>query len=286
MQIKTSRMLLLLSALAMPLLVSCDSGGGANNESLSGEDGEVTVKLKRSKIEKAVGSPKDVNPAVDSAFVRAWKSDVYNQAKYVAVPEPGNATEVSLQVPAAAGYRAGVLAVESDSAEFDSELPYAVGTTESTFEVTAGGTSNVSPTMRSLRPSIQVPASVGELEKDTIRVELGNVEGFDPDDISAMAGTKSGFNYFDGTPLDQTGLLSTDPNTIARGIEIGNTDANTIYVKIEIDFDDNSRWRAGTDGSLSDAFFPNPGDGPNGTGTYEIPVSSSSDDTGSIVITF
>ena len=114
---------------------------------------------------------KSVSSQVDSAFVRVSNSGAdYNQAKYVGVPDPGGETEGALEVPEATGDRAGVLAVESDGAAFDNELPYSFGLTES-FEVNAGETTQVSPTFKSAQPTIEIPEGVGVFEKDTVRVE-------------------------------------------------------------------------------------------------------------------
>jgi len=276
MQVKTPRLLLLLAAFCMPLLVACDSGGaGANSDSPSGEEGEVTVKLKRSKMKLA----KSVSSKVDSAFIRVWKSDIYNQNKYVSVPEPGNATTVSLQVPASTGYRAGVLAVESDSAQGDEELPYAVGTTSSTFEVTAGNTTNVSPTLVSTQPTVQLPSSVGQLEKDTIRVEIGQATGYSPG-IGAWSSTSA--EFAEQTNLDYVDLEESTPSTRVLGFEISGSDASTLYLQVGV-FYSNDGWSNGTDGRLGSALYPNPDE--YDKGSYEIPTGSSADN-GTVVITF
>jgi hypothetical protein len=251
---------------------ACDSGGSnpntAPDDEISGDAGEVTVKLKRSKIAKSVDS------AVDSAFVRVWKTDVYNTAKYVNVPDPGSATEVALEVPATTGMRAGVLAVESDSAIGDSELPYAVGTTN-TFEVTANETTNVSPTLQSTQPSFQIPSSVGELEKDTIVVQAEAL----PEPM-AESSINAGFDFSDGNRLNEVFLDST--STRSRGFEVsGSSDASTIYVKVGIDYA-LREYTEGTGGQLGLAVYPNP-DQFSGE-SYEIPVSST--ETGTVAITF
>lgn len=282
MQIKAPRLVLLLAAFAMPLLVSCDSGGtGANSTSPSGEKGEVTVKLKRSKMKLA----KSVSSKVDSAFIRVWKSDVYNNNKYVSVPEPGNATTVSLQVPASTGYRAGVLAVESDSGEFDEELPYAVGTTGSTFEVTAGNTTNVSPTLVSLQPTVQLPSSVGQLEKDTVRVEIGRATGYDIDEfeIDARISTDPSFPS-GGSDVFPFELADSTPSNLVAGLEVSGSDASTLYIQIGVDYGRAGQpWTEGTGGSLGFASYPNPD--VFDKGSYEIPIGSTGD-TGTVVITF
>jgi len=265
----------------MPLLVSCDSGGtGANSASPSGEKGEVTVKLKRSKMKLA----KSVSSKVDSAFIRVWKSDVYNNNKYVSVPEPGNATTVSLQVPASTGYRAGVLAVESDSAQRDEELPYAVGTTSSTFEVTAGNTTNVSPTLVSLQPTVQLPSSVGQLEKDTVRVEIGRAIGYDISDfdIEGIISTDPSFSSVADSPFGFE-LPDSTPSNLVAGLEVSGSDVSTLYLKVAIDYQSSSSWTTGTGGTLGRTFFPNPDEFDKRS--YEIPTGSSGD-TGTVVITF
>lgn len=221
---------------------------------------------------------KSVSSQVDSAFVRVSNSEAdYNQAKYVRVPDPGGETEVSLEVPEATGYRAGVLAVESDGAAFDNELPYSYGFTESTFEVNAGETTQVSPTFNSAQPTIEIPDGVGVFEKDTVRVET---------EIyllaSATRGTSAGFDFRSGVGLDKVYLDNTS-STQVEGFEIsGDSEVSKWYVKVGVDYTART-FSEGTDGQLGMAYYPNPGNGPDGSGAYEIPVNSNS---GTVVITF
>lgn len=267
------RPLLILTLVVAPLVSACDSGGSnpntAPDDEISGDAGEVTVKLKRSKIAKSVDS------AVDSAFVRVWKTDVYNTAKYVNVPDPGNATEVALEVPATTGMRAGVLAVESDSALGENELPYAIGITN-TFEVTANETTNVSPTLRSTQPSFQIPSSVGELEKDTIVVQAEALPI-----PEAEISTNAGFEFGNGNRVDEI-FLDDSTSTQSTGFEIsGSSDISTIYAKVGLDYY-LREFTEGTGGQLGYAVYPNP-DQSSGE-SYEIPVSSTQ--TGTVTITF
>jgi hypothetical protein len=288
MLFRSLRTLLILGLFVAPL-AACDSGGtldagntspGSTDNGPVGEDGEIDVVLRRAKMAKSVSS------AVDSAFVRVWKSDIYNKVKYVRVPDPGGTTQVSLKVPASTGYRAGVLAVESDSAQGDAELPYAVGTTENTFKVAAGSTTSVSPPIRSLQPTVQLPSNVTALKKDTIRVEFGRAQGYSVEnyDVNAITDTTRAFDTY--TSLDDTYLTGSD-STVTEGFEVSapsNTGASKLYLKIYIDYDDRN-WTDGTGGVLDYAFYPSPGDGFNGTGTYEIPIGDSGD-SGTVVITF
>jgi hypothetical protein len=192
---------------------------------------------------------------------------------------------VSLKVPASTGYRAGVLAVESDSAEYDAELPYAVGTTENTFKVAAGSTTSVSPPIRSLQPTVQLPGNVTELEKDTIKVDLGRARGYFPS-VYAESDTVAGFNFGSGTYLDDVYLSNTD-STVTEGFEVSaptTPTASTLHVKLSVRYY-NENWTQGTGGELGYAYYPNPGGGDDDDSTYEIPIGDSGD-SGTVVITF
>lgn len=272
---------LLLALLSTLLIVGCDSTGSSSEDTSppEGDEGAVSFSLVRT-------ANSDVPSDADSAFVRVWRPEGdFNLVEFVNIPDPGQQTEVSLDVPADAGYRAGILAVTAlDEFNLSKKQILAHGSS-GTFTVQSDDTSQVNLEVRVADLTLEAPESVPPNRTDSIRA----IYGVNPPGVrmsfNAEQSSNSTFDFYSGSILNSVGVEETD-TTISQQFEINapNVDSkDTTYVKVSVN--PNARegavWTtAGREFWFS--FFPSE-DGPS----FEIPVvPGSGDDDGTVIITF
>ena len=238
-------------------------------------DGAVSFSLKRT-------ANSDVPSDADSAFVRVWTSDGdFNLTELVNIPDPGQQTEVSLDVSAGTGYRAGVLAVTPGLYPTD-KIIRAHGSSGQ-FTVESNDTSQVNLDVRPAELTLERPESLAPNQTDTITATYQ----INPPDVSpsliARQGSDPAFNVGDGTSLSSVGAGTEADTSISEQYEITAPNVeneDTTYVKVRVNPGSTSSWTT-IDRSTAPSWFPSR-DGPS----FEIPVVPEGGDDGTVIITF
>jgi hypothetical protein len=258
------------------LLVGCDSAGTSpesppDEPTDPGDDGgAVSFALARS-------ADSNVPSDADSAAIRVWRPDgSYNLVRYANIPDPGQRTEVALDVPAQSGYRAGVLALTSNPKRIRAHG------SSSTFDVQSGDTTQVDLNVRTADLTLRRPSALRPNRTDTITA----VYGINPPDlglsVAAEVSSNSTFNYFGGTLLSPVDFGETD-STETESFEITGPDVqteDTTYVKVKVRPSPSTEDWGTTGREIVNSYFPSKS-GPS----FAIPVSPE-EENGTIVITF
>jgi hypothetical protein len=275
----TSAFHFLAFALAGLLVMGCDSAGTTDEppENEPSESGSVSFTFVRT-------ANSNVPSDADSAFVRVWQPNGgYNLKDQFNIPDPGQQTEVSLDVPSGSGYRAGVL-VTKPAEEFNtSDKNLLAHGSSSQFSVNGGDTTRVNLNVRVADLTLETPSVLRPNQKDTIRA----IYGVNPPDVDVLfyanESSNPSFDHSDGTGLDNVGGGQTDTSFVEdyeiTGPNVQSEDST--YVKVAVLPDASNEWRvAGRDFNRS--YFPSE-DGPS----FEIPiVPGSGNDDGTVIITF
>lgn len=276
----TSAFHFLTFALAGLLVMGCDSTGTSSETPPPDEGGVVSLSLVRT-------ANSDVPSDADSAFVRVWQpSGSFNLVEFVNIPDPGQQTEVSLDVPANQGYRAGILAVTAVS-EFDASSKQILAHGSSgTFTVQSDDTSQVDLEARVADLTLEAPESIPPSRTDTIRAVYGiNPTGLDPFIYPPWQNSNPTFGYGSGSELNGVGVQRTD-TTESRQFEINAPNVSsedTTYVKVRVTATarQGATWTT-ANRRLGGTTFPSE-NGPS----FAIPVvPGSGDDDGTVIITF
>jgi hypothetical protein len=277
-RLQTSASLFIAALLASAIVVGCDSTGSSEDPPPD-EEGAVSFSLVRT-------ANSDVPSDADSAFVRVWQPNGdFNLVEFVNIPDPGQQTKVSLDVPAEQGYRAGVLAVTIADGNFPLGKELLAHGSSGTFTVQSNDTSQVSLDVRAADLTLEAPESIPPNRTDTIRA----VYGINPPEIeSTLEGRQSSnpsFDFFDGSILNELSRSSPE-DTASYKFEISGPNVSsedTTYVKIGVSHNifQGPKWTT-FNRSLADSFFPSK-NGPS----FEIPVvPGSGDDDGTVTIIF
>jgi hypothetical protein len=278
-RLQTSASLFIAALLTSAIVVGCDSTGSSPEDPPPDEEGAVSFSLVRT-------ANSDVPSDADSAFVRVWRpSGNFNLVEFVNIPDPGQQTEVSLEVPADQGYRTGILAVKPEDAFSPLRKQILAHGSSDQFTVVSGDTSQVALDLRTADLTLKAPESLAPNKTDTI----GTTYGINPPDIfpdlSAQKGTEPTFDFGQGTDLNRANGTGTDTTFTERfEITAPNTSSeDTTYVKVvftNISADEEKWITTGRD--IGQSFFPSR-DGPS----FEIPVvPGSGDDDGTVIIVF
>lgn len=269
------------------LITGCDSSGSSQSPSeppSGNNEGGVSFSIART-------ANSNLPSEADSAFARVWKpGGSYNQVQRINIPDPGQQTDVEFGIPSGTGYRAGVIATVGVTGNDELESPRAMGTSN-TFEVSSNDTTSVPLDLSVTGMTVELPQSLTVGVTDTMRATLEmNAFGVN-ESIRARKGPNSGFNYFqDGESLSDAGSGSEGDSTVTQEFEVSaSSSRDTLYVKVQSSYSSsNSSWTEGTGNSLWYAYFPKPEDlnredeGPS----FKIPVGSSGDGSGTVIITF
>ena len=231
MRLQTSASLFIAALLTSAIVVGCDSTGSSSEEPPPDEEGTVSFSLVRT-------ANSDVPSDADSAFVRVWRPDGdFNLVEFVNIPDPGQQTEVSLDVPANQGYRTGILAVKPEDASSPplSKQILAHGSSGS-FTVVSNDTSQISLDVRAANLTLEAPESIPPNRTDTIRAVYGiNPPEIDPS-FQGRQSSNPSFAAFDGSVLNELSVSSTE-NTTSQKFEISGPNVSsedTTYAKIRI----------------------------------------------------
>jgi hypothetical protein len=278
-RLQTSASLFIAALLTSAIVVGCDSTGSSPEDPPPDEEGAVSFSLVRT-------ANSDVPSDADSAFVRVWQpSGSFNLVEFVNIPDPGQQTEVSLDVPANQGYRAGILAVTAVS-EFDpSSKQILAHGSSGTFTVQSDDTSQVDLEARVADLTLEAPESIPPNRTDTIRA----IYGVNPPEVGTPLGAEQSsnptFDYLNGSSLNSVGTGETD-TTASEQFEVNGPNVSsedTTYVKVRAFsiVDQGGTWTT-ANRELGDTTFPSE-NGPS----FAIPVvPGSGDDDGTVIIVF
>jgi hypothetical protein len=197
----------------------------------------------------------------------------------VDIPDPGQQTEVSFSVPADTGYRAGVLAVESNGTLKDVLAHGSSGQ----FQVQVDDTSQVPLDVRLADLTVELPSELTPGVTDTLHTTFEiNTPGIDYT-FFAKQSAVSEFEFFDGASLDRLGSKTETDTTISQNFSINGPDVDsqdTTYVKVELSWGSGESWVTPRR-QLNPDFFPS-----QRGSSFEIPVVPGQDENGTIIITF
>lgn len=279
----TSAFHFLAFALTGLLVMGCDSTGTSSEDPSLNEGGAVSFSLVRT-------ANSDVPSDADSAFVRVWQPNGdFNLTEIVNIPDPGQQTEATLDVPADQGYRAGILAVDRSSGRFSSGREILAHGSSGTLTVQTDDTNQVTLDVRPARLTLKRPESIAPNRTDTVTMTYS----INPSDLGEVftseQSSSSNFDYGSGSDLNRvSGSFSETDTTISESFEIvgPNVDTeSTTYVKVKYvpspSLNDPTQWVPG-DRALGNSYFPSENDS-----SFEIPVvPGSGDGSGTIIITF
>lgn len=254
------------------LVIGCDSTGTSSDDPPeSGEEGSVSFALARTENSSV---PSDA----DSAFVRVWRPNgSFNLVEFVNIPDPGQQTEVSLDVPVDQGYRAGIIAVTQGNFEKD---PLAYGASNQ-FEIQVDDTSQVALDVDPIELTASLPANVSPGEQDTVSFTYGvNIADID-ETFLAEQSTNSTFDFGPPANLPRIGGGSTD-STVTAVFEItGPSDSDSLFVKTRVSHEGgDENWIPSSFQGISEKYFPTQNDV-----SFAIPVEDGDGD-GTVIITF
>jgi hypothetical protein len=276
----TSAFHFLTFALAGLLVMGCDSTGSSPEDPPPDEGGAVSFSLVRT-------ANSDVPSDADSAFVRVWRPDGdFNLVEFVNIPDPGQQTEVSLDVPANQGYRAGILAVKPGPQIPSDRREIQAHGSSGRFTVQASDTSQVDLDVRPLEVTIERPESLTPNRTDTIKVVYQlNPPSFGAPRFFAEQSSNPMFSYDEGEDLNEIGRPIETDTSFTSSFEITGPNVSTedtTYVKA-LTIPDNDAEDVWTTPSLelSPNFFPS-----EGGSSFEIPVVPEGDGDGTVIITF
>ena len=262
------------------LVVGCDSAGSSSDDPpQQGEEGSVSLALARAENS---GIPSDA----DSAFVRIWQPDgSFNLSDLIDIPDPGQQTEVSFDVPSGEGYRTGILAVTpADESDQTRKKLLAHGSSDQ-FTVMSDDTSQVALDLRPADLTLEAPESLAPNQTDTIEATYQ----LNPPDANASLNARQGsnptFDFLDGSRLNRVGSRGETDTTQSQRFEIAGPNVeneDTTFVKVRVFLDISDEWTTADRSLDAVSVFPSRR-GPS----FEIPVvPGSGDDDGTVVITF
>lgn len=274
--LRSSLQQILFALLVASLIIGCDSTGSTPDDPdpTPGDNGAVSFSLIRSANSNL---PSDA----DSASIRVWKPDGgFNLVEIVDIPDPGQETEASLEVPADEGYRAGVLVLtEATGSRFVNKRVLGHGSSAQ-FGVNSKDTSAVSLEVRPAEVTIELPDSIPPGVTDTISATYGiNVPDVS-ERIDASKGNTEAFGFTDGQYLNEISSSETDSSvTSAFEITGPGSGRDTTYVRVRVELAGSVQWLpVGRD--IRFDFFP-----PNEDPAFSLPVASENKD-GTVIITF
>ncbi len=256
------------------LTVGCDSSGSLSEDPSApseGDEGAVSFSLLRT-------ANSDVPSDADSAFVRVWQPDGnFNLVEFLNIPDPGQQTKVSFDVPPDNGYRAGVIAVETPSNEVRAH-----GSLAQSFEVQSGDTTSVNLDPRPAEVSLGFPESIEPNRADTVSVTYEiNVPGGN-EDIRLRQGSDSTFFYNSGSIPETISTSETDSSATER-FEISSpnvSDRDTTYLKVRTAVFNAEQWTTSEERLGIDYIPAREGS------SFAIPVVPNGDEDGTVIITF
>jgi len=196
------------------LVIGCDSTGTSSDDPPEqGEEGFVSFALARAENSSV---PSDA----DSAFVRIWQpGGGFNLSDIVNIPDPGQQTEVSFDVPSGQGYRTGIIAT-TPASEFvpQSKRVLAHGSSEE-FAVVSNETSQVALNPRPANLTLETPESLAPNQTDTIEATY-TINPPDSDSRVGSAQQGSTPSFDSGSDLTPVGSGPETDTTVSRSFEI------------------------------------------------------------------
>jgi hypothetical protein len=280
--------------LAFLLVVAgCDSTGASSEEDSEESTGEGAVSMTLARSANS-SVPSDA----ETAFIRIFHlTEDYDSEKQVEIPDPGQQTEVEMEVPPyqGQGYRVTVLAVDNA----DERRILASGSSDN-FYVEKDDTTQVDLDMRATDFTLEAPESIPPSDSfpssdpDTIKAIY---------DVAAPGGIAfypeaeqekySSFSYSYGSRLERINVnefnRSSTGGAISASFEISGSfayngddpqyleDGDTTYVKATVE-PEIIEWE---NGNFDTGYFPKG----EGTPSFAIPVEEENDN-GTVVITF